>query len=154
MSARGECLLPTKVTYSHTGFYNGQGSYFNMKVHVSAEPGRMQFISTTSNPKVRLVPSVNKQHYPWVAGLEPCTKNKVCTPFTSYTFLVADNWSSTAVYTELYYTSHFDSLLMCALSYWLATLQHIPCVQCNSVSVEYRPDLTFLAPTQLRWRQQ
>ena len=30
-------LLPTKVTYSHTGFHNSQASYFNLKVFVFAE---------------------------------------------------------------------------------------------------------------------
>ena len=35
-------MPPTKVTYSHTGFHNGQGSYFGMKVLVFAEPGHMQ----------------------------------------------------------------------------------------------------------------
>ena len=34
-------LPPTKVTY------NGQGSYFNMKVLVFAEPGHMQFFFLT-----------------------------------------------------------------------------------------------------------
>ena len=34
-------LPPTKVTYSHTGFHNGQASYFNMKVLVFAEPGHI-----------------------------------------------------------------------------------------------------------------
>ena len=30
-------LPPTKVTYTHTGFQNGQASYFNMKVFVFAD---------------------------------------------------------------------------------------------------------------------
>ena len=40
----------------------------------------------------------------------------------SYTFLVADYWSSTVT---LSYTSNFDSLVKSELSYCLATLQHI-----------------------------
>ena len=42
-------LTPTKVTYSHTGFYNGQASCFNMKVLIFAEPGHMQFFKTTAS---------------------------------------------------------------------------------------------------------
>ena len=38
----GKCmrkyLPPTKVTYSHIGFHNGQASYFNRKLLVFAEP--------------------------------------------------------------------------------------------------------------------
>ena len=45
---------------------------------------------------------------------------------TSYTFTVADYRSSTPSYTEL--TSDLDSSVKCTLSYWLATLQHIPCI--------------------------
>ena len=30
VNARGEIFAPQKLTYSHTGFYNGQISYFNM----------------------------------------------------------------------------------------------------------------------------
>ena len=33
-SAWGEYLSPTKLTFSHTGFYNGQASYFNMKIYL------------------------------------------------------------------------------------------------------------------------
>ena len=36
-------LPPTKVTYSHKGFHDGQASYFNMKVLGFAEPGYKQF---------------------------------------------------------------------------------------------------------------
>ena len=49
----------------------------NMKVLVFVELGHMQYCSEHTK----------------VAALEPCTKTKVCRPFTSYihyTFLVAD----------------------------------------------------------------
>ena len=35
----------TEVIYSHTGFHNGQASYFNMKVLVFAEPGHTIFLN-------------------------------------------------------------------------------------------------------------
>ena len=45
---------------------------------------------------------------------------------------------------KLYWaTSHFDSSVKCTLSYWLATLQHIPCINStfdgNSTSSKHRP---------------
>ena len=38
-------LPPTKVTYSHTGFHNGQASYFNMKILVFAEQDMQFFLN-------------------------------------------------------------------------------------------------------------
>ena len=34
---KAKCLPPTKVTYSHTGFHNGQAKYFNMNVQKTAD---------------------------------------------------------------------------------------------------------------------
>ena len=34
---KAKCLPPTKVTYSHTGFHNGQAKYFNMKVQQTVD---------------------------------------------------------------------------------------------------------------------
>ena len=39
-------LLPTKVTYCHTEYHNGQASYFNMKVLVLRDIGHIHFFST------------------------------------------------------------------------------------------------------------
>jgi len=33
---------------------------------------------------------VTTKSFPWLPALEPCTKTKVCTPITSYTFLVTE----------------------------------------------------------------
>ena len=89
----------TKVTYSHTGFYSDQTSYFNIKVLVSAEPGICN-ISTTANIRI-VVSSVIALIA--TAALERCIKTKVynyvhhsqATPIR-YTFLIAVYQSSTA----------------------------------------------------------
>ena len=83
--------LPSmKVTYSHTGFHNGQASYFSMKVLVFVEPGHMQFFLNHCKPEFydqKYCP-FSDHTYPRLAALEPCTKTKVCTPLI-HTFLVA-----------------------------------------------------------------
>ena len=69
----GECKMwnicqPQKVIYSHTGLQNSQASYLNMKVKYCS------FSDYTNVSYLRL------------AALKPCTKTKVCTPFTSYIY--------------------------------------------------------------------
>ena len=61
-------LPATKVIYSHTRLQNSQASYLNMKVKYCS------FSDYTNVSYLRL------------AALKPCTKTKVCTPFTSYIY--------------------------------------------------------------------
>ena len=71
--------------------------------------------------------------YNWPSIVFPLGK-KLKETLISYTFLVADYWSS---------TSNFDSLVKSTLSYCLATLQRIPRIHTafygNSASLEDQP---------------
>ena len=97
-----------------------------------------------------------------LAALKPCIKAKVCTLSSiSYNFLVADYRYSTASLSYIC-TSHLDTSVKCTLSYWLAALQHIPCLHSafdgKGTSLHHQPTslnrlcAVFLAFTQLRYR--
>ena len=99
--------------------------------------------------------SVITQNSSQIATLEPCIKAKVGTFLTSYNFLVADHQYSAAL---LSYKSlgHFSEV---CTSYWLAALQHIPCLHrtFDGNGASYNTDwslsivsaMVFLALTQL-----
>ena len=97
--------------------------------------------------------SVTTQTSFWHAAQEPCINGRSI----SYNFLVADTTD-----TAHRGTSHLDTSLKCTLSYWLATLQHIPYLHStfdvDGASLQHQPTslnmvyIVFLALTQLRYR--
>ena len=99
--------------------------------------------------------SVTTQISVWHAAQEPCINGRSF----SYNFLVAD---TTDTAQPRWGTSHLDTSLKCTLSYWLATLQHIPCLHStfdvDGASLQHQPTslnrvyIVFLALTQLRYR--
>ena len=84
--------------------HNGQASYFNMKVLVSAEPGHMQFFKPLLT-WVMIVPSVTTPTLSvTLSAIDSRIKTKICTPFTSYTFITGSRLSTQHSYTELHVT--------------------------------------------------
>ena len=58
------------TVYGHTGFHNCQASYFNMKLHIFAEPGHFLTLLTWVTYDQKCCPFIE------LASYEPCTKNK------------------------------------------------------------------------------
>ena len=128
-------MTPTNGTYSYAGFHNGQASSLNMKVLVFAEPGHVQLFCKhallTWIMIKSVVPSVTTPTSPTSCSTWALYKDYGMyvhhsqATSISYTFLVADYWSSTA-------TLSYKSL--CIVWWWSAHLATglLHCSKCRT----------------------